>query len=642
MIGSTRHLTRGKGSWMRVRHGLDLPGRSIGVMDAAAFLARFGPFDEIDADQLRHAAEGARQERFPAGTVIIQRSGAPSESLYVVFEGSVEVVGEGEVLDEMHAGDSFGEMSLITGEEPVATIRAKEDTTCLLLDRDAAVDILGTRPGAAYLTASLRRRFDHLSTAADRAPIRSADTSVGSLIRAKPVVCDPTDLVASVARAMVEAHASAAVVTLGSGLGIITDVDLRTKVIACSLDLSTLASEIATVPVATIAEDALAAEALFQMVRGGFHHLPVVSSTGAVIGIVTETDVIGFGADSPFSIRSAIERAPDEDAAVQAATRLRGSVAALVDGGVDAVHIGHVVGATIDILTRRLLDLAFEEHGDPPVAWAWLAFGSLGRREQALHTDQDHGIAYDGTRDDEERLDPYFERVADSVTRGLESAGLPRCEGNMMAVSSGLRRPLPDWVDALGSWMRGRDQHAAEIAAIVLDFRQVAGPLDVEPALDAVVREAGSEPGFARWMMKHALEWKPPTGRMRDFVVEGSGEHAGSLDVKHGGIMPITDLARTLAVSAGVTSHRTLDRLRLSSEAGVIDGPTYVGLEEAFRLLWQLRLEHQVECVRSGTAPHDFVDPEALSPLRRQGLREALRIVSRAQRAVSADPALAP
>lgn len=608
-------------------------------MDAVAFLQRFSPFDELDDDQLRRVAERTRLERFPAGTVIIQQSGTPSAFLYVVVEGSVEVIGEGEVLDELHEGDSFGEMSLLTGEEPVATVRPRDYAVCLLLDRDAAVDVLGTRPGAAFLTASLRRRFDRLATAADRAPIRSAQATVGSLVSASPVLCDPSDAVAEVAKAMVDAHASAAVVTFGDGLGIITDVDLRTKVIAASRDLLTPVREIATAPASTIAEDALAAEALFQMVEGGFHHLPVISSTGKVVGIVTETDVIGFGADSPFSIRSAIERAPDEAAAVLAARRLPGSVVALVEEGVDAVHVGHVVGATIDVLTRRLLAFAVEEHGAPPVAWAWLAFGSLGRREQALHTDQDHGIVFDATKDEEEQLDPYFERMATSVTRGLELAGLPRCEGNMMAVSSGLRRSFPDWVEALGSWTRGRDKHAAEIAAIVLDFRQVAGPLDVEPAFDRVVREAGSEPGFIRWMMEHALKWKPPTGRMRDFVVESSGEHAGSLDIKHGGIMPITDMARTLAVWAGVSSHRTLDRLRLASEAGLIDGPTYAGLEEAFRLLWQLRLEHQVECVRSGTAPHDFVDPGALSLLRRQGLREALRVVSRAQRAVSAGAA---
>jgi CBS domain-containing protein len=605
-------------------------------MDPAPFLERFPPFKELAGDLLRRVEERARRERFPDGTVIIQRSGTPSAFLYVVVEGSVEVMGEGEVLDVLREGDSFGEMSLLTGEEPVATIRALGDVVCLLLDHDGAMDVLGTRPGAAFLTASLRRRFDRLSTAAEREPIRSARATVGSLLGASPVLCDPSDPVAKVAQAMADARASAAVVTSRDGLGIITDVDLRTKVIAASLDLLTPVSEIATTPAWTIAEDALAAEALLQMVQGGFHHLPVVSGIGEVVGIVTETDVIGFGADSPFSIRSAIERAPDEAAAVLAARRLPGSLVALVDGGVDAVHVGHVVGATIDVLTQRLLALAFEEHGEPPVAWAWLAFGSLGRREQALHTDQDHGIAFDATREEEEQLDPYFERVATSVTRGLELAGLPRCEGNMMAVSSGLRRSLPDWVDALGSWMRGRNKHAAEIATIVLDFRQVAGPLDTEPALDAVVREAGSEPGFIRWMMEYALKWKPPTGRMRDFVVESSGEHPGSLDIKHGGILPITDMARTLAVSAGMSSHRTLDRLRLSTEAGRIDGTTYVGLEEAFRLLWQLRLEHQVECVRSGNPPHDFVDPAELSPLRRQGLREALRIVSRAQHAVSA------
>ncbi len=190
---------------------------------------------------------------------------------------------------------------------------------------------------------------------------------------------------AELARLMADTHESAAVFeTADERLGIVTDADLRTRVLAEGRDPATALIEVATTPAATVVEDTLAAEALFQMVEGGYHHLPVVSRSGSLIGVVTETDVIGFGADSPFAIRAAVEQAADVAEAVEAAKRLPGAVAALVEADVVAVHIGHIVGATIDVLTRRLLDLAFERHGPAPVEWAWLAFGSLGRHEQAL------------------------------------------------------------------------------------------------------------------------------------------------------------------------------------------------------------------------------------------------------------------
>lgn len=604
-------------------------------MDLTAFLRRHAPFDGLDEATLRSAAEAARELRAPAGSVIIRQGGDPSPSLFVILEGSVDVVADGRTVDVVGEGDVFGHMSLLTQDEPVATIRAREDTVCLTMDRETASHVLGTRSGAAFITESLRRRFDDMAAASREQPIRTVDSTVGSLIRGPALECDPSDPVSRVARAMAEARTSAAVVHTAGGLGIVTDVDLRVRILAEGRDIATPVGEITSSPASTVADGVLAAEALFQMVQGGFHHLPVVSATGEVVGIVSETDVIGFGNDSPFAIRSAIERADDRAACIEAARRLPDSVVALVDAGVDAVHIGHIVGATMDVLTRRLLALAFDEQGPPPVAWAWLAFGSLGRREQALHTDQDHGLAYQGTTTDEERLDPYFAAVAEFVTQGLQDAGIPRCTGNMMATSDGLRRSAEGWEQQLGTWIGKHERRASGIVAVVFDFRQVAGTLEIAPILARIVRGAAADAGFMRRLAAQALEQEPPTGHIRGFLVEGSGPHAGSVDLKHGGIVPITDIARFHAVAAGISAHRTLDRLRIATDVGRIDEATRAGLHEAFTLLWQLRLERQVRCVRAGTPPDDFVDPSTLAPVRRLGLREAFRVIARTQRALS-------
>jgi CBS domain-containing protein len=287
-------------------------------------------------------------------------------------------------------------------------------------------------------------------------------------------------------------------------------------------------------------------------------------------------------------------------------------------------------------MTRRLLDLAIEELGAPPCDWAWLALGSAARHEQALHTDQDHALVYEpvpGAPD----ADPYFAALAARVTAGLEAAGIPRCAGDAMAVHPKLRRPLSEFVEQLVEWMDRPDPQSIVLSSIGYDFRQVAGPLDAEPALDAAMRGARARPAFVRQMARRALDLRPPTGFLRDLVVEAKGEHAGRLDIKHGGITIANNLARVWAVRAGVTQKDTIGRLRAASAADEVDAATAAELVEAFHFLWDVRLHHQASQVDAGDTPDDFVDPATLGSFARSGLKEAFRVLARAQRLLGSE-----
>jgi CBS domain-containing protein len=300
------------------------------------------------------------------------------------------------------------------------------------------------------------------------------------------------------------------------------------------------------------------------------------------------------------------------------------------------VDIGHVVAVTIDALSRRLLQIGIERLGEPPAAWGWLALGSEARREQALFTDQDHALAI-GT-DDFELVDPYFANLAHEVTSGLADAGIHRCNGDAMAEHPSLRRTLEGWRESFRGWIDDPGSEGSVLSSIAFDYRQIAGELLVEPALDEVVRtEAPRHPWFAGHLGRRALDLKPPTGFFRDFVVEARGEHAGRLDIKHGGITIITNLARAYDVRAGRTEKGTLARLRAASDAGQITEASREALEETFRLLWEVRLEHQVERWRTGLEPDDFIDPKELGPVRRSALKEGFRIISAEQRALATE-----
>jgi CBS domain-containing protein len=378
------------------------------------------------------------------------------------------------------------------------------------------------------------------------------------------------------------------------------------------------------------------------MFAKGVHHFPVVDGDGTITGVVTDTDLMWLGRHTPFAIRSAIERAPTRVDAITAARELPEVVAALVEASADPVAIGHVAALVLDALTRRLLELGIQEQGPVPAPWAWLALGSAARQEQSLRTDQDHAFVYEAEDVQRDEVDPYFAALAEFVTSGLESAGIPRCTGDAMATHPLMRRSLSGWADAFRGWIDDGDASGSIYSSIVYDYRHVAGPLDPEPTLDAIVRSSRASRAFVHQLGRRALQRPPPTGFFRDLVVEAKGEHAGRLDVKHGGITTIGALARYYSVRAGSLERKTLNRLQEAAAAGVLEDEIANELAEAFRFLWEIRLRNQVRQVRASTEPDDFVDPTTLGPVARRGLREAFRVITRAQRGLATELGVRP
>lgn len=605
------------------------------MVQVEAFLARYPPFDALPPEELRRVARAVQIQFFPAGSTILGRSGEPSAFLYVVRTGAVELVEDGRVLDLLLEGEVFGHPSLPSGLDPTSSVRAHEDTLCYLVDREVADVVLGTPSGLAFLSASLRRRAER---AAEARALEEADprmVPVGRLVRRPPVVCGPRTPVREAAGIMARERVSSLLVVGGPHLGIVTDRDLRSRVLAAGRDPGVPVEAVMSSPVVTVPAQATAEEVLLTMLEHGIHHVPVTDGTGSVVGVVSDTDLLGLERTGPFAVRSAIERAPDRERLIAEARRLPAVVQGLVEADVEPVHVGHAVAIAIDALTRRLLELAIDELGDPPGPWAWLALGSQARHEQALATDQDHGLAYEPGDAGPEEADRYFAALAERVTEGLEAAGIPRCRGGVLATNPAWRRTAAGWEAELRRWMTDPGVEGRVFTSIALDYRRVAGPLDVTGRLDEAIREAPRHPGFLRRLALTAVELRPPTGFLRDLVVEHRGAHAGTFAVKDSGLTPITNLARAHAVWTGAVVNRTLARLEVAVGSGRIDAELGTGLQEAFRLLWRVRLEHHARLIAEGAPPDDHVRPAEIGPVARRGLKEAFRTIERAQRLLS-------
>jgi CBS domain-containing protein len=327
-------------------------------------------------------------------------------------------------------------------------------------------------------------------------------------------------------------------------------------------------------------------------------------------------------ARNPFALRRSLQWARDEDELVAAASDVPELFVDLLDAHLDAPLVCRVLTILHDTLTARLLELAFARHGAPPVDYAWLVFGSAARSELTLASDQDNGLAYADT--DDPAVDEYFRGVAEDVTTGLARCGFEPDSHYVMASIETWRRPFSGWRQVFTEALTNKDIISRARAAVCFDYRQAAGRLYVEQALTDIMRDVPSHPEFLRWLAGTASGFRPQVSGLRhklDRVV----------DIKQGALLPIQNLARYHALSRGITIQATLDRLTALRDVDAEGAEGNRTLREAYLTIKQLQLQHHAEAVRAGRKTDNVVDTDALRPLVRANLQEALREVVAAQ-----------
>jgi len=295
-------------------------------------------------------------------------------------------------------------------------------------------------------------------------------------------------------------------------------------------------------------------------------------------------------------------------------TRVAEAAANLVEAGLPVRAVSRALADANDALTVRLLGLAEVRLGPPPCPYVWLILGSGGRREEALHSDQDNAVAYA-----EAGAGSYFAALADLTVAGLAEAGLPRCPGGYVATR--WRYPLAEWERKFRGWVEVPEAQALVEAEVLLDFRPIHGELSAAP-LDRILRSGGDRPRLEVQMARAAVTFDPPLGLFGRIRTRHS-----RLDLKRAGIAGIVLLARFYALAAGSTVRPTEERLAAAADSGTLSRHSAGRLVAAYRLLTELRLREQIRQVRIGGQPTNHIWLESLSVEQRRALTDALRVV---------------
>jgi CBS domain-containing protein len=600
------------------------------VHDVVEFLRALEPFTELDESALSELARGIEVEFFGAGEIIFRQGEPGLRHVRVIRRGSVELVDGGRVLDLLTEGEWFGHPAMLSGLPTSAAARAAEDTLCYRLAVEAVLPLLARPTGLRFIARSLMaRRRAGVASEARGATLRP-DLPAHALIHEQLVLCAPETSIRDAARRMAEARASCALVILPSaGLGILTDHDLRVRVVADGIPTDAPISAAMSAPAVTVGRDELGSELMLTMIDRGVRHLPVMSDRGEPVGVVTDVDLLAAEARTPLIVRRAIEQARDVGEVREAAERIPRSVVALHEADVGARQIGAIMAATADAVVSRTIELRLADGGAH--TFAWMSLGSYGRREPALSSDLDSALAWEG-----ESADPLL-ALARLVIDDLDRAGLSADSHGANAANPLFAREAAEWRSAIARWLgHPGEENVLMAVSLLSDGRVVAAHGPRRDVLD-MLGEARHHPSLLRLMQRLALTHRPPTGFLRDIVVEHGGTHHGHFDIKHGGLLPIVGIARYAGMAAGTRSTSTRERLRAAGAAAILGEGEVSSLEEAFHLFSELRLEHQVGQLQAAEPPDDFVDPGSLNALTRRYVREAFRVVTAIQRALSSE-----
>ncbi len=599
------------------------------------FLIAHRPFDQLPEEVLA-ALPGQLQTRHLAEGDFALRHDTPNTHLFIIRSGAVEVLEpDGSLIARLGEGDIFGQRSLIGDGLTDFDVRAVQATALYLLPAERFHALRQEVPQFRFFFSPTGRLRGALQHRDQEGAVNLMTTPIAELIGRPPITLNPEASIREAAELMAREKISSLMIARDGKLaGIVTDRDLRQRVVATGLDGSRSLTEIMTSDPATVDARSYAYEALLAMAQSGFHHLPVLRD-GQVAGMITSTDLVQRRSNSPLYLISDIYRCDSSESLAQVSRRLGSLLVTLVGGNASAHSIGHVISAVGEAINRRLLALAEQRLGPPPVAYAWLSGGSLGRQEQTAHSDQDNCLLLSDDYDSA-RHGAYFEALSDWVCDALDACGYVYCPGEIMAKTPQWRQPLGVWKGYVDQWVDQPQPKALMHASIFFDLRCLYGDQSLFQTLqNHILDKAQRNRIFLAYMASNALTHQPPLGFFRSFVLVKDGKHNHTLDLKHSGVVPITDLARVFALASGAAPVNTRDRLAAAQSKGAVSGEGSADLIDALEFIAMVRLRHQARQIQDGKAPDNYMPPKHLSHFERNHLKDAFSVVATMQSALS-------
>ena len=624
-------------------------GSNMILDDVVAFLKKVPPFQFLDDADIQAVARNLSLEFYPKDMVILKQDGPPSDALRIIKKGGVKVSmvtedGGEVVIDYRCEGDTFGFLSLVGKDRVRSNITAVEDTICYLLGKEMLLKLLDSHLSfteyflKSHITKYIDRTYSEMQ---DKSMFYGGSdrllftTRVGDMAIKDVVSTGEETPIREAAQIMSEDRISSLVITDRNDLpsGIVTDRDLREKVVAKGRSVQEPVKNIMSTTLIRVDDRDYCFEVVLKMLKYNIHHILVIRD-GKLSGVVTNHDLMMLQGTSPLSLTKDIESQQTIEGLIPVSKKINNIVGLLLKEGAKANNITKVITEINDRLVRKVVEFAERKLGKPPLAYSWIVFGSEGRKEQTFKTDQDNAIIYADPETDAgaEAARNYFAALADYVRDGLLQCGFPPCPANYMAANPQWRQPLNTWKKYFSTWIATPTPDAVLNSVTFFDFRSMSGDMTLAEQLrDYLNLQLKDQKVFLGYLANMAIKNTPPIGFFKSFVVEKGGEHKDELNLKVKGIAPLVDIMRLFALEKGIRETSTLERIETLRSRHTIVEEYADDLEQAFEFITLLRIHHQYAQINSGQDPDNFINPNKLSNLEKRSIKEAFQLISTVQ-----------
>ena len=591
------------------------------------------PFDAMAEADLLWLTQRLKVAYFNEGSLLLSPEQHGEPSLQILKKGLVrsEDPQAHTPYLELHEGEMFPLGAMLSRRPVISNYRAGADTFVYqlaaadfqqLLNQSEPFRDFCTKRLAHLLELSRQRIQSALTTRSNQ---QHSDTPLGMLAHT-PITCAPDATLGEVLRQMKEKRIGSMIMVEGEQkpVGIFTLVDVLTHA-AQATPLQTPIRELMSTTLVTLPPTALTFDAALTMARHRIRHLLIVERD-KLVGIVAERDLFSLQRIGVYEIATAMDNANDIDTLAQISRDIRQLASNMLAQGVAPEQLTQLISTLNDRLVERVVELAFDSAALQGITLCWVAFGSEGRQEQTIGTDQDNGIIFqapDGMSNAEARA--ILLPVAQQANDWLAACGFSLCKGNVMARNPDCCMSINEWQLQFGDWIESANQQNLLNAKIYFDLRPVWGEFwmayEVREHLLKCIKE---KPRFLHALTHNTLEYKPPLSLLGDFVLSTHDGKTG-LDLKVNGTLFFVDAARIFSLAYGIDAYGTAQRLRLYGEAAGVRPETVEGWVQAFHFLLLLRLQHQQQAIDKGEEPDNSIDPKTLSGLDRRILKETLR-----------------
>jgi CBS domain-containing protein len=622
---------------------------------AFQFLKGIVPFSFLPEEEIEKISYEFSTVYHPKNTVLFIQGESRVGYLYIIQKGACERYfedkGRKTLIGMLGEGDMYGGITMMLNDGiAVRTIKTNENTYFYILPQKRFLDLCRRYEAFSdYFTDTFGKRMLDKSYAEIIAKniqpkeeaLQFLNQPVSSVTNRKLVYCD-SDTSIREAASIMSRHSCSSIFIRDSSenfIGVVTDNDLRKKVIAKAYDIHLPAADIMSSPLCKITEQSLVFEAFMAMMQNNIKHIAVTDSGGRVIGIVTNRDLITAQGQSPFFVVREIVTSNSIDEIIDKNKRLPKLIQTLINNGAKAKNVTRFITTVSDTILNKIIGFAINELGPPPIPFVFMILGSEGRKEQTLKTDQDNAIIYEDVPiDDEQRVRKYFLNFGEKVCTWLDMAGYEFCKGDIMAKNPKWCQPLTVWKNYFNSWIHTAEAEDLLKSSIFFDFRSAYGDSTLTDRLRKYLLESlVGWTGFFRHLTENALCFRPPIGFFRNFVVESKGEHRDSLDIKSA-MTPVVDFARIYALKCGIEETNTQDRLYQLYLKNILTWQDYNEIDQAYSFMMQLRFVRQIASViDEKSKPNNYINPKKLSKIEQTMLKEIFKKIENIQVKLSFD-----